>query len=517
MTTTRWTWLLLLLVGCGRDAVVTSLSATVGRSGDQVTIHGGGFGARSGQVSFDDAEANITSWTAEAVTVQVPRQTHPEVALRVKTHDGSLAEVPFTIYDAMAAVDGSAGAATTFVSLTFDDTDEDQLSIREALAANGIRATFYVNSARIGSVAADLPAYMTLEELLSLQAEGHEIGGHTKHHLDLSMLEHDEVVRQVCGDRERLQRLGLRPQTFAYPFSSQSPDTVSIVRSCGYSAARIINRGSGAWPLVVPPPDRFAIPIAASVQATTTLKDLQTFILDAERAGDAWAVLTFHRICEVGCSSTAVKPSLFVPFVQWLAKRSASGTVTRTMRQMMGDGTDQLQLEVPALPQRGGPNLILNPSLESFSHGTINPDCWMLADTGHELTHWSKVSPGHESEWAVQLRPGDPLASNRRMKLLQDDGSCAPPVEVGAEYEFGVWYQSEVPIRFNSFLRNEQEFWAPWALSPIIPASPGKWAHATWKTAPIPSSGRALAVSVRLQSDDGSMTLDDFSLTRLSP
>lgn len=516
MTTTRWMWLWAVLCGCGSSAVVKSLSVTVARSGEEVVIDGTGFGSRSGQVKFDDVEANVLAWSAGSVRVQVPRQTHPEVELRLRTHDGAVAVAPFTIYDAMTAVDGSAGAATTFVSFTFDDTNADQLSIRGALADAGIRATFYVNSARIGSVAADLPAYLSLEELLSLQAEGHEIGGHSKHHVDLSMLDHDEVVRQVCGDRERLLRLGLRAQTFAYPFSSQSDDTAGVVESCGYSAARIINRGSGTWPLVVPAPDRFRIPIAASVQATTTLKDLQGFITDAERSGDAWVVLTFHRICEVGCSSTAVKPSLFEPFVQWLARRAASGTVTRTVRQMMGDGVDHLEVEVPAPPKREGPNLVLNPSLENFSHGTINPDCFMLADTGHELSHWSKVTPGHDSAWAVKLSAGDAATSSRRMKMLQDDGSCAPPVEVGAAYEFGVWYQSDVPVRFNSFLRNEQDFWGPWGLSPVMPASPGAWAHATWTMPPIPSSGRALAVSVRLANEDGTMTLDDFSITRVS-
>jgi len=505
-----------LAAGCGREPVLNLVSPAVARSGEEVLVLGSGLGSRAGAVTFDGATAQLAGWSEDALRVVVPRQTHPDVELRVTTHEGVTVTLPFTIYDAMIGPDGLAGAATTFVSISFDDTTADQLAARPALAETGIRATFYVNSARIDGVSADLPAYLKLEDLLALKADGHEFGGHTKHHLDLTFLGEDEQLRQVCGDRERLLALGLDAQTFAYPFGAHDAALERIVQLCGYSGARLMSPRGSPWPLVAPPPSRFAIPPADPIVATTTLAQMQALVTDGEKVGSGWVPLVFHRVCDDGCSGSAVKPGQFAEFLRWLAQREAQGTVTRTVRQMVGAGA-QLARSAPVAPGRGADNLIANPSLEVFSNGTMNPDCWLVADTGHELANWSKVSPGHDGDWALRLNAGEPVVSSRRIKMMQDDGACAPAVTVGAHYAFSVWYQSDVPLRFNSFLRDEREFWAPWGLSPLIPASPGVWAHASWTMSAIPTFGRALAVSVRLQSTDGTMTVDDFALTRINP
>lgn len=500
--------------GCGRELALASVSPDVARSDDEVVLMGSGFGDVAGRVLFGATPGTVVSWSSTQVRVRVPMSTRPDVTLRLERKEGGAATLPFTIYDAMTAVDGTPGKARNFITITFDDTTADQLQTREVLEAHDMRATFYVNSSRIGSVANDLPLYMTLEELLDLQAAGHEIGGHSKHHLNLALLEHDEVVRQVCGDRDRLLSLGLDAQNFAYPFESHTPDVARIVESCGYRSARAIDRGK-SWPLVVPAPDRFDIPISISVQATTALERLEKYITEAEQTEGAWAVLAFHRICETGCSSTAVKPSNFKAFIEWLARRQGRGTVVRTMRQMVGAG-QPMEAAIPPPRIKPGPNLIENPSLEAYTRGSINPDCFVLADTGHQLASWARVSPGHEGQYAVQLHAGDPVTVNRRMKMVQDDGACAPAVDPGAQYEFSVWYQSDVPLRINAFLRNGQSFWSPWALSPTVPASPGQWSKATWRLPVIPEAGKALTIGVRLQEGaDGSMLLDDFSLSRV--
>lgn len=517
MNTTRWSLMAMLVVlgGCGREATLEAVTPAVARSGETLELRGSGLGTRAGRVRFDEAEAQVISWSADLVRVEVPRQTHPEVTLWVTPQGGQALSLPFTIYDAMANPDGSAGAAGTFVSLTFDDSTADQLAVVPTLDQTGLRATFYVNSTRLGSSSPELPAYMRLEDVLALQAAGHEIGGHSKHHLDLTLLEPDEAVRQICGDRERLRALGLKAQNFAWPFGHQNAELRQVAQGCGYASARSINHEGAPWPLVLPAPNPFAVPTATAVSSTTTLAKLQQLVLNGEAAGGgAWVVLIFHRVCANGCSGTAIDPALFDQFAKWLAARATSGTVTRTVRQMVGDGTEPTLHPVEA-PARVGGNLLSNPSLERFSGNTLNPQCWMLADTGHQVSFWSKQTPGHDGAWAVQLRAGEPLTSNRRMKTMMDDGGCAPLVVMGGRYEFSVWYQSDVALRFNSFLRDPNGFWAPWGLGPLVPASPGGWAKATWVLPFIPPQGRALGLAVRLHEGDGHMMLDDFSLTQL--
>src|SRR5215467_6060427 len=90
-------------------------------------------------------------------------------------------------------------AATTIVSLTFDDTTTDQFQVWSMVAARGMHATFYVNSGRV-----NLGGFMTQGQLLAMQQDGNEIAGHTVSHPDLPTLDLDEQKRQICNDRVSL-------------------------------------------------------------------------------------------------------------------------------------------------------------------------------------------------------------------------------------------------------------------------------------------------------------------------
>jgi peptidoglycan/xylan/chitin deacetylase (PgdA/CDA1 family) len=87
----------------------------------------------------------------------------------------------------------------TIVSLEFDDAYADQWNIRDELKSHGIGATFFLNSSLLGK-----PGYMSVGQLLTLQGDGHEMAGHTRHHANLPDLSHDQQVDEICGDRTLL-------------------------------------------------------------------------------------------------------------------------------------------------------------------------------------------------------------------------------------------------------------------------------------------------------------------------
>lgn len=521
MPATRWALaaaLALTGIGCGGGGrgevalAIASISTGVARSGETVIIRGEGFGVVGGRVTFGGVEAAIESWDPVAIAAVVPRQTHPAVEVRVERGGEASAPSPFTIFDAMANADGSAGSATTFVSVTFDDTDADQLNAREALALAGIHATFFVNSTRIGSTSPDQPAYLTLAQLRSLQTDGHEIGGHTLQHVDLTLLSADEVLREICDDRARLLALGLQVQSFAYPFGAWNDDVARAAASCGYRGARALDHAGAPWPSSAPPLKPFAIPTASPFVATTSLEKMQAAVTEVEQKGGGWVPVIVHHVCSDGCSSIAVAPETLGAFVQWLAARAPRGTVARTVRQMIGGGVAPAPLPAPTLAPPSGPNLLPNSSFEDFSHGPLRPACWLLGDTGHETAHWSTI-PGYTGATALMLSPGEPVRANRRIKLMPVAG-CAPSASPGAQLYFSAWYKSDVPLRINAAVRNLRGFWATsWALSASIPPSPDAWALATWALPKIPAEHDALTVNVRLEKDDGFMALDELSLT----
>jgi peptidoglycan/xylan/chitin deacetylase (PgdA/CDA1 family) len=122
--------------------------------------------------------------------------------------------------------------ADTIVSLTFDDNTSGHATAAQILNQYGMKGTFYVNSARIGTSS----AYLTLNQLRSIAASGHEIAGHTLNHLNLTQQSAAEARRQVCDDRAQLQAWGFNPVSFAYPFGAFNGSVQDIVEDCGFDA-----------------------------------------------------------------------------------------------------------------------------------------------------------------------------------------------------------------------------------------------------------------------------------------
>ena len=131
---------------------------------------------------------------------------------------------------------------------------------------------------------------MTKAQLLDLQRDGNEIGGHTVHHLDLSSVDRDEQLRQVCMDRNTLLGWGFSVTSFAYPFGANSPDIASAVEQCGYNSARDLGGIGGSGPVgeSIPSQDPYAIRTVGEVTSSTTLSQLKGYVTRAEEAGGGW-------------------------------------------------------------------------------------------------------------------------------------------------------------------------------------------------------------------------------------
>ena len=102
------------------------------------------------------------------------------------------------------------------------------------LAAEGMHATFYVNSGNIGTS----PSFFGWNQLQSIQSAGNEIAGHTINHVDLTTVTSTEAQRQVCQDRRALMSEGLAITDFAYPYGATNSSVQSIVKGCAYNSAR---------------------------------------------------------------------------------------------------------------------------------------------------------------------------------------------------------------------------------------------------------------------------------------
>jgi peptidoglycan/xylan/chitin deacetylase (PgdA/CDA1 family) len=214
------------------------------------------------------------------------------------------------------------GRRSTVVSLTFDDGTTDHLLASRVLAEHGLAGTFYVNSGRVGS-----HGRLAWDDVDELAAAGHEIGGHTVDHVDLTSVPPAEAGEQVARDRQAFLDRGYEARSFAYPYGEWNEAAREVVVGCGFASAR------RAWGLAgdgdssqaatesIPPADAYAIRTPPSFETGTTLDDLVAPVLRAEGEG-GWLPLVFHGVAE-GAAGRGydIEESVFRPFVAWLAGR----------------------------------------------------------------------------------------------------------------------------------------------------------------------------------------------------
>lgn len=220
--------------------------------------------------------------------------------------------------------------AETVVSITFDDTIGNQYAAREVLRPHGMRATFYVNSPRLGRT-----GYLSLAQLAALQADGHEIGGHTLSHVDLTTLSPDQQRREICDDRTALLDMGFPATSFSAPLGATDASAKQVAAGCGYQSLRDVGGIDSSVPAeTIPPRDAYAIRTPGSVRAQWTLADLQLAVTRAEESGGGWVLVTLHHVCD-GCNSYGISSQRLTEFLDWLAPRAANGTVVRTVHEVM--------------------------------------------------------------------------------------------------------------------------------------------------------------------------------------
>lgn len=97
--------------------------------------------------------------------------------------------------------------------MSYDDGSEHDRQLVATLNAYGLRATFNLNSGRLG-----MPHHIARDEVQALY-QGHEVAAHGVNHLDLTTLSNEEIDREVIEDQKALADLvGAPVRGLAYPF-----------------------------------------------------------------------------------------------------------------------------------------------------------------------------------------------------------------------------------------------------------------------------------------------------------
>jgi peptidoglycan/xylan/chitin deacetylase (PgdA/CDA1 family) len=132
-----------------------------------------------------------------------------------------------------AALEDGAPLPSHPIVITFDDGYRDVLwNASPILVHLHMPATAYVITGRLSGPD---PSFLTWPELRLLEQRGFDIGSHTVHHLELTLLPPSEAAYELVASRRALeQRLGHPVQWFAYPAGRENAQVVQLVQRAGY-------------------------------------------------------------------------------------------------------------------------------------------------------------------------------------------------------------------------------------------------------------------------------------------
>jgi peptidoglycan/xylan/chitin deacetylase (PgdA/CDA1 family) len=185
------------------------------------------------------------------------------------------------------------------ITVTFDDGWETTYTIAAPiLARDGIHSTQYVVTGLL-----DNPAYLSLDQVRALQADGQQIACHTVSHPDLTKIDAEELHEQLAGCRQFLIRQHIvATQDFAAPYGHTDPAVIKgisqVFRSERNTDGDLSNGINEADVNLDGNADPYNI-IGVTVHDDTTVQQLKAAV-DYTVAHNGWLVLTYHQSEEEG-------------------------------------------------------------------------------------------------------------------------------------------------------------------------------------------------------------------------
>ncbi len=200
--------------------------------------------------------------------------------------------------------------AEGMVSFTLDDAWESQyVNALPILDAAGFKATFYMPSAPIQQ---GWDLFMTPAMVLDIVRKGHEIGGHTVSHPDLTSLTPAAVTAELTDSRNYLRALTGQPLTaFASPYGRSNASVRALLRQAGFTTARGVNYDTQNSPVS----DKLDLR-AVCVDTAISFETLKAQIL-AAKANRSWYILCLHEV-KLNGDDLSMTPARFQELVDFV-------------------------------------------------------------------------------------------------------------------------------------------------------------------------------------------------------
>jgi peptidoglycan/xylan/chitin deacetylase (PgdA/CDA1 family) len=215
------------------------------------------------------------------------------------------------------------------VVLTFDDSVVSHATfVAPLLKKHGFGATFFITEGFEFLV--DKKHYMTWEQIKALDADGFEIGNHTRKHAGVAKQTPEQLAADVEYIEQQCANHGIpRPASFCYPGYQTSGAAVKLLRERGYRFAR----AGGAKAFDPAADDPLLMPQAFDGKPESTLEQFKAAVALA-RDGKV-AVMTFHGVPDIKHPWVNTDPEKFESYLAHLRQEGCRVIALRDLAKYL--------------------------------------------------------------------------------------------------------------------------------------------------------------------------------------
>lgn len=264
-----------------------------------------------------------SSWQEASVEFTVPLNVVSLTIFHLLADNGTL-----TIDNARLVQQLQPAFERGLVSLDFDDGWlSAYYQAIPILNAAGLKSTQYIMSGFLNEGI----NYVNIEQVLAMQAAGHEIGGHTITHAHLPELSEEEMIREIWQSKFDLESLGVSTlAALAYPYGEYNQAIIGATIDAGYLAGRTaLGVDSG---FNFKNTNRYRLK-TFSMEADTDLAYVKNLI-DTVALNKGWLILVFHQVDNNG-GQYSVTPAFLQQVADYLNSADVSVvTVSQGLQQM---------------------------------------------------------------------------------------------------------------------------------------------------------------------------------------
>jgi peptidoglycan/xylan/chitin deacetylase (PgdA/CDA1 family) len=168
-----------------------------------------------------------------------------------------------------------------------------------------------------------------------MQADGHEIGGHSVTHPDLTTLSPADLDYELRHSKEYLESVAGagQVQNLATPYGTYNDAVIAKAKELQYASLRSTDEGFNSKEDF----DQYRIEVQ-NMQKTTTQAEFQSWI-DQAKKDNSWLVLVYHRVATSDLEQFDTPEANFRPQMQYLKN---SGVTVLTTEQALQELLPQI-------------------------------------------------------------------------------------------------------------------------------------------------------------------------------